>query len=166
YTDTGFNINNVLHEGSLMCHGNLILSWTPKTFKEIMPERCRVQELWCQIGSWGLDRQSGQYAGAISREGVGKLWRSMSRNFGRASSFWGRDALMFNKSRRGPPLIPNLQKVSNCSLQDTRSINGATTEVKYGKSFGVAQDTAPLPGNRPNFATKWKASATLSCRYQ
>ncbi|MCO5613149.1 hypothetical protein L7F22_067425 [Adiantum nelumboides] len=45
YTDTGFNINNVLHEGSLMCHGNLILTWTPKTFKEITPESLSIFEL-------------------------------------------------------------------------------------------------------------------------
>ncbi|KAI5075214.1 hypothetical protein GOP47_0009290 [Adiantum capillus-veneris] len=45
YNDTGFHINNVFHEGSVMCHRNLILSWTPRTFKEITPESLSIFQL-------------------------------------------------------------------------------------------------------------------------
>lgn len=39
YTDTGFTVNGVHYEGSLLCVGNLILSWAPKKFSEMTPNR-------------------------------------------------------------------------------------------------------------------------------
>lgn len=39
YTDTGFKVNGVDYEGSLLCFGNLLMSWTPKKFSEITPDR-------------------------------------------------------------------------------------------------------------------------------
>ncbi|KAK9202640.1 hypothetical protein WN944_017852 [Citrus x changshan-huyou] len=39
YTDTGFTVNGVQYEGSLLCIGNLLMSWTPKKFSEITPNR-------------------------------------------------------------------------------------------------------------------------------
>ncbi|KAJ7961830.1 NADH dehydrogenase [ubiquinone] 1 alpha subcomplex assembly factor 3 [Quillaja saponaria] len=35
YTDTGFTVNGVQYEGSLLCVGNLLLSWKPKKLSEI-----------------------------------------------------------------------------------------------------------------------------------
>ncbi|KAE8650668.1 hypothetical protein Csa_011092, partial [Cucumis sativus] len=35
YTETGFTVNGVDYEGSLLCVGNLLMSWTPKKFSEI-----------------------------------------------------------------------------------------------------------------------------------
>ncbi|CAK9161645.1 unnamed protein product [Ilex paraguariensis] len=35
FTDTGFMVNGVHYEGSLLCVGNLLMSWSPKTFSEI-----------------------------------------------------------------------------------------------------------------------------------
>ncbi|XP_019463472.1 PREDICTED: NADH dehydrogenase [ubiquinone] 1 alpha subcomplex assembly factor 3-like [Lupinus angustifolius] len=37
YTDTGFTINGVQYEGSLLCVGNLVLSWKPNKFSDITP---------------------------------------------------------------------------------------------------------------------------------
>ncbi|KAH7446440.1 hypothetical protein KP509_01G055600 [Ceratopteris richardii] len=45
YSDTGFNINNIFYEGSIMCHGSLILNWTPMSFKEITSESLSIFEL-------------------------------------------------------------------------------------------------------------------------
>ncbi|KAH6556403.1 hypothetical protein KP509_1Z182100 [Ceratopteris richardii] len=45
YSDTGFNINNIFYEGSIMCHGSLILNWTPMSFKEITLESLSIFEL-------------------------------------------------------------------------------------------------------------------------
>eukprot|EP00250_Pteridium_aquilinum_P034251 c7300_g1_i1 orf=60-536(+) len=45
YSDAGFNVNNVFHEGAVMCHGSLLLSWTPLTFKDITPESLSLFEL-------------------------------------------------------------------------------------------------------------------------
>lgn len=39
YTDTGFTVTGKSYEGSVLCIGNLILSWTPKTFAEITADR-------------------------------------------------------------------------------------------------------------------------------
>ncbi|KAJ1395442.1 Ribose-phosphate pyrophosphokinase [Sesbania bispinosa] len=39
YNDTGFTVNGVEYEGSLLCVGNLLLSWKPKKFSEITAER-------------------------------------------------------------------------------------------------------------------------------
>ncbi|PSS10080.1 NADH dehydrogenase [ubiquinone] 1 alpha subcomplex assembly factor like [Actinidia chinensis var. chinensis] len=35
YTDEGFTVNGVTYEGSVLCVGNLIMSWSPKNFSEI-----------------------------------------------------------------------------------------------------------------------------------
>lgn len=40
YTDTGFTINGVDYEGSVLCVGNLVTSWAPKKFSEITADRC------------------------------------------------------------------------------------------------------------------------------
>lgn len=39
YNDTGFAVNGVEYEGSLLCVGNLLLSWKPKKFSEITADR-------------------------------------------------------------------------------------------------------------------------------
>ncbi|XP_028754746.1 uncharacterized protein LOC114714187 isoform X2 [Neltuma alba] len=39
YNDTGFTVNKVEYEGSLLCVGNLLLSWKPKKFSEITSDR-------------------------------------------------------------------------------------------------------------------------------
>ncbi|CAI9291613.1 uncharacterized protein LOC111891436 [Lactuca sativa] len=35
YTDSGFTVNGVQYEGSLLCVGNLMLSWSPKKMSDI-----------------------------------------------------------------------------------------------------------------------------------
>ncbi|CAL1353225.1 unnamed protein product [Linum trigynum] len=42
YTDTGFTVNGVHYEGSLLCIGNLLMSWTPKSFSQITPESLSI----------------------------------------------------------------------------------------------------------------------------
>lgn len=39
YTDTGFTVNGVDYEGSLLCVGNLLMSWSPKTILDITTDR-------------------------------------------------------------------------------------------------------------------------------
>ncbi|KAL6565798.1 hypothetical protein OROHE_004853 [Orobanche hederae] len=39
FDDTGFKVNGVKYEGSLLCIGNLVMSWTPKKFSDITVER-------------------------------------------------------------------------------------------------------------------------------
>ncbi|KAA3464202.1 NADH dehydrogenase [ubiquinone] 1 alpha subcomplex assembly factor 3-like isoform X1 [Gossypium australe] len=39
YTETGFTVNGVNYEGSLICVGNLVSSWGPRKFSEITPQR-------------------------------------------------------------------------------------------------------------------------------
>ncbi|KAL4569611.1 hypothetical protein LXL04_025252 [Taraxacum kok-saghyz] len=39
YTDSGFTVNGVHYEGSLLCVGNLMLSWSPKKMSDITAER-------------------------------------------------------------------------------------------------------------------------------
>ncbi|KAG5538817.1 hypothetical protein RHGRI_019387 [Rhododendron griersonianum] len=39
YTDDGFTVNGVAYEGSVLCVGNLITSWSPKKFTEITADR-------------------------------------------------------------------------------------------------------------------------------
>ena len=39
YSDTGFNVNGVDYEGSLLCVGNFLMSWAPTKFSDITPER-------------------------------------------------------------------------------------------------------------------------------
>ncbi|KAL5230659.1 hypothetical protein ABZP36_029435 [Zizania latifolia] len=42
YDDTGFKINNVKYEGSLLIVENKIMTWTPKTFVEITAESLSI----------------------------------------------------------------------------------------------------------------------------
>ncbi|CAL4915682.1 unnamed protein product [Urochloa decumbens] len=42
YDDTGFKINNVKYEGSLLIVENKIMSWAPKTFSEITAESLSI----------------------------------------------------------------------------------------------------------------------------
>ncbi|KAL5560712.1 hypothetical protein UlMin_036923 [Ulmus minor] len=42
YTDTGFRVNGVDYEGSLLCVGNLLTSWSPKKFSEITPDSLSI----------------------------------------------------------------------------------------------------------------------------
>ncbi|PIA32679.1 hypothetical protein AQUCO_04400105v1 [Aquilegia coerulea] len=45
YTATGFTVNGVDYEGSVLCVGNLLMSWTPKILSEITPESLSVFKL-------------------------------------------------------------------------------------------------------------------------
>ncbi|KAJ9188590.1 hypothetical protein P3X46_003932 [Hevea brasiliensis] len=42
YTDTGFTVNGVEYEGSLLCVGNLLLSWSPNHISQITPESLSI----------------------------------------------------------------------------------------------------------------------------
>ncbi|KAL1818730.1 hypothetical protein DCAR_0414940 [Daucus carota subsp. sativus] len=42
YTDTGFTVTGKNYEGSVLCIGNLILSWTPKTFADITADSLSI----------------------------------------------------------------------------------------------------------------------------
>ncbi|KAG6748857.1 hypothetical protein POTOM_048794 [Populus tomentosa] len=42
YTDTGFRVNGVEYEGSLLCVGNLLTSWAPSSFSQITPDRSHL----------------------------------------------------------------------------------------------------------------------------
>ncbi|KAH9606932.1 hypothetical protein KSS87_009327 [Heliosperma pusillum] len=39
FDNSGFKVNGIKYEGSLLCVGNLLMSWKPKNFSEITPER-------------------------------------------------------------------------------------------------------------------------------
>lgn len=39
YTETGFTVNGVEYEGGLLCVGNMLMSWAPKKFQEVTPDR-------------------------------------------------------------------------------------------------------------------------------
>ncbi|KAH0980769.1 hypothetical protein GBA52_007946 [Prunus armeniaca] len=45
YTDSGFTVNGVDYEGSLLCVGNMLMSWAPKKFSEITPDSSVVAVL-------------------------------------------------------------------------------------------------------------------------
>lgn len=45
YTDTGFTVNGVQYEGSLLCIGNLLMSWSPKKFSEITSNSLSIFQL-------------------------------------------------------------------------------------------------------------------------
>ncbi|OVA04206.1 NADH dehydrogenase [ubiquinone] 1 alpha subcomplex assembly factor 3 [Macleaya cordata] len=45
YTDTGFTVNGVNYEGSVLCVGNLLLSWSPKRFSDITPDSLSIFQL-------------------------------------------------------------------------------------------------------------------------
>ncbi|KAL2478065.1 hypothetical protein Fot_47291 [Forsythia ovata] len=42
FDDTGFKVNGVRYEGSLLCVGNLLMSWAPKKFSEITAESLSI----------------------------------------------------------------------------------------------------------------------------
>ncbi|CAM8899554.1 unnamed protein product [Rhodiola kirilowii] len=42
YTDTGFTVNGADYEGSLLCIGNLLMSWSPKKFSEITADSLSI----------------------------------------------------------------------------------------------------------------------------
>jgi hypothetical protein len=39
YTETGFKVNGVDYQGSLLCVGNFLMSWAPTKFSDITPDR-------------------------------------------------------------------------------------------------------------------------------
>ncbi|OMO75780.1 NADH:ubiquinone dehydrogenase 1 alpha subcomplex assembly factor 3 [Corchorus capsularis] len=45
YTDTGFTVNKVEYEGSLLCVGNLLTSWGPSKFSEITPDSLSIFQI-------------------------------------------------------------------------------------------------------------------------
>uniref|UniRef100_A0A822XVL5 NADH dehydrogenase [ubiquinone] 1 alpha subcomplex assembly factor 3-like n=1 Tax=Nelumbo nucifera TaxID=4432 RepID=A0A822XVL5_NELNU len=45
YTDTGFTVNGVKYEGSLLCIGNLLMSWGPKKFSEITADSLSILQV-------------------------------------------------------------------------------------------------------------------------
>ncbi|XP_050236102.1 uncharacterized protein LOC126686113 [Mercurialis annua] len=45
YTDTGFTVNGVDYEGSLLCAGNLLLSWSPAHFSQITPSSLSIFQI-------------------------------------------------------------------------------------------------------------------------
>ncbi|KAH6813057.1 NADH dehydrogenase ubiquinone 1 alpha subcomplex assembly factor-like protein [Perilla frutescens var. frutescens] len=42
FDDTGFKVNGVKYEGSILCVGNLLMSWTPKKFSDITAESLTI----------------------------------------------------------------------------------------------------------------------------
>ncbi|XP_042032815.1 uncharacterized protein LOC121779536 [Salvia splendens] len=42
FDDTGFKVNGVRYEGSILCVGNLLMSWTPKKFSDITAESLSI----------------------------------------------------------------------------------------------------------------------------
>ncbi|KAG8653764.1 NADH dehydrogenase [ubiquinone] 1 alpha subcomplex assembly factor 3 [Manihot esculenta] len=45
YTDTGFTVNGVEYEGSVLCVGNLLLSWSPNRLSQITPESLSIFQI-------------------------------------------------------------------------------------------------------------------------
>ncbi|KAH8489802.1 hypothetical protein H0E87_025138 [Populus deltoides] len=45
YTDTGFRVNGVEYEGSLLCVGNLLTSWAPSSFSQITPDSLSIFQI-------------------------------------------------------------------------------------------------------------------------
>ncbi|KAL3654898.1 hypothetical protein CASFOL_000684 [Castilleja foliolosa] len=50
FDDTWFKVNGVKYEGSLLCVGNLIMSWAPQKFSDITVERSRSYPYLRQSG--------------------------------------------------------------------------------------------------------------------
>lgn len=42
YTETGFKVNGVMYEGSLLCVGNLLMSWSPQKFSDVTPDSLSI----------------------------------------------------------------------------------------------------------------------------
>ncbi|MBA0781589.1 hypothetical protein Gotri_002499 [Gossypium trilobum] len=45
YTETGFTVNGVNYEASLLCVGNLVTSWGPRKFSEITPQSLSIFQI-------------------------------------------------------------------------------------------------------------------------
>ncbi|PSS24569.1 NADH dehydrogenase [ubiquinone] 1 alpha subcomplex assembly factor like [Actinidia chinensis var. chinensis] len=45
YTDEGFTVNEVTYEGSVLCVGNLVMSWSPKNFSEITADSLSIFQI-------------------------------------------------------------------------------------------------------------------------
>lgn len=45
FDETGFKVNGVKYEGSLLCVGNLLMSWSPKKFADITPESLSIFQI-------------------------------------------------------------------------------------------------------------------------
>lgn len=45
FNDTSFTVNGVKYEGSLLCVGNLLMSWSPRKFSEITTDRYLLSSL-------------------------------------------------------------------------------------------------------------------------
>ncbi|KAJ4825849.1 hypothetical protein Tsubulata_023363 [Turnera subulata] len=42
YTDTGFTVNGVQYEGSLLCVGSFLMSWAPASISQITPDSLSI----------------------------------------------------------------------------------------------------------------------------
>ncbi|CAO2842152.1 unnamed protein product [Amaranthus hypochondriacus] len=45
FDETGFKVNGVKYEGSLLCVGNLLMSWSPKKFTDITPQSLSIFQI-------------------------------------------------------------------------------------------------------------------------
>lgn len=45
YTDTGFTVNGVEYEGSVLCVGNLLMSWSPKKFSDVTADSLSIFQI-------------------------------------------------------------------------------------------------------------------------
>ncbi|XP_012083776.1 NADH dehydrogenase [ubiquinone] 1 alpha subcomplex assembly factor 3 isoform X2 [Jatropha curcas] len=45
FTDSGFTVNGIEYEGSLLCVGNLLLSWSPKHLSHITPQSLSIFQI-------------------------------------------------------------------------------------------------------------------------
>lgn len=45
YTDTGFTVNGVEYEGSVLCVGNMLLSWNPKKFSDVTADSLSIFQI-------------------------------------------------------------------------------------------------------------------------
>ncbi|PQQ02597.1 NADH dehydrogenase [Prunus yedoensis var. nudiflora] len=45
YTETGFRVNGVDYEGSLLCVGNMLMSWAPTKFSHVTPDSLSVFQI-------------------------------------------------------------------------------------------------------------------------
>ncbi|XP_050102407.1 uncharacterized protein LOC126582327 isoform X1 [Malus sylvestris] len=45
YTENGFTVNGVDYEGSLLCVGNMLMSWAPTKFSDVTPDSLSIFKL-------------------------------------------------------------------------------------------------------------------------
>ncbi|XP_068335359.1 uncharacterized protein [Pyrus communis] len=45
YTENGFTVNGVDYEGSLLCVGNMLMSWAPTKFSDVTPDSLSIFQL-------------------------------------------------------------------------------------------------------------------------